>query len=46
MMLPVVAPPLAAAAHHHRGTTSTRDCWMASAKRFITCWVTWNCGPP
>src|SRR5512134_2882471 len=29
-----------------RGTTSTCDCWIASAKRFSTCCVTWNCGPP
>ena len=29
-----------------RGTTSTPAVSIASAKRFITCWVTWNCGPP
>ena len=35
-------PPLT----NTRGTTSTPACWIASAKRFITCWVTWYCGPP
>ncbi len=28
------------------GTTSTRLCSMASANRFMTCWVSCSCGPP
>jgi len=28
------------------GTTSTFDCSTASAKRFMTCCTSWNCGPP
>src|SRR5215216_1307449 len=39
-------PPLPSELIWIFGTTSEPDFSIASAKRPITCWMSWNCGPP